>query len=47
MKGGLGEFSVWVGDEKVADKTRRFGIFPVFPKDGAVVEAVRTRLPRS
>lgn len=46
MKGGFGEFTVWVGEEKVADKERRFGIFPVFPKDEAVVEAVRVRLAR-
>jgi hypothetical protein len=31
----------------VADKTRRFGIFSVFPKDAAVVESVRARLTRA
>jgi hypothetical protein len=34
--GGRGEFSVWVGDKKVAEKTRTG-----FPAEATVVELVR------
>jgi len=34
--GGRGEFSVWVGDEKVVEKSRTG-----FPSEQAVVEAVQ------
>ena len=37
--GGRGEFSVWVDDRKVAEKSRSG-----FPKEDAVVEMVRKAL---
>jgi hypothetical protein len=36
--GGRGEFSVWVGDERVISKT-----IDGFPDEAAVVQAVRAR----
>jgi hypothetical protein len=47
VEGSAGEFRVLVGDEEVGHKERRFGIFSVFPKSAAVVEAVRARLSRA
>jgi hypothetical protein len=37
VEGNRGEFSVWVGDRKVAEKTAG-----VFPSDDAIVRAVRS-----
>lgn len=39
--GGRGEFSVWVGDTKVAEKTRSG-----FPSEDAALAAVRAALAR-
>jgi len=46
VEGGLGEFSIWVGDDRVTGKERRFLIFSVFPSDAVIVAAVRDRLAR-
>lgn len=40
VEGSRGEFSVWVGDTRVAQKTRDEG----FPDDRAIVTAVRDAL---
>ena len=37
--GGRGEFTVWAGGKKVAEKTRTG-----FPSESTIVEAVRTAL---
>jgi hypothetical protein len=37
--GGRGEFTVWAGGKKIAEKTRSG-----FPSESAIVEAVRTAL---
>jgi hypothetical protein len=39
--GNSGEFTVWVGDKKVAEKTAGR-----FPEPGSVVDAVRTATAR-
>jgi hypothetical protein len=39
VPGGRGEFTVWVGDRKVAEKTRRG-----FPSEADVVSAVKAAL---
>ena len=39
IEGGRGEFTVWVGDQKVSEKGWIF-----FPDDDAVVKAVREAL---
>jgi hypothetical protein len=39
VPGDRGEFTIWVGDTKVAEKSRRG-----FPADGVAVRAVKARL---
>lgn len=42
VEGKRGEFTVWVGDRKVSEKTASG-----FPPDDAIVDAVRRALPRA